>query len=132
MRWHGAEEVEHRSVAFDVYQHLSGNYLRRLVSMVGVAIALTLGFTYGGVMFLRADTTTSQRFTFRAFRKSGRAGTLPKFTFALRAVPSYLRRDYHPSAEGDTAVALAYLSSSPGVAAGPKGVAAPPTETETD
>jgi predicted metal-dependent hydrolase len=33
MRWHGAEEVEHRSVAFDVYQYFSGNYLRRLVSM---------------------------------------------------------------------------------------------------
>jgi predicted metal-dependent hydrolase len=119
LRWHGAEEVEHRSVAYDVYQHLSGNYVRRLISMVGVAIALTVGFTYGGVMLLRADTTTSDRFTFRAFRRSGRRGNLPTFTFALRAIRPYLRRDYHPAADGDTAVALDYLTTSPGVAAAP-------------
>ena len=29
LRWHGAEEVEHRAVAYDVYTHLDGRYVRR-------------------------------------------------------------------------------------------------------
>jgi predicted metal-dependent hydrolase len=115
MRWHGAEEVEHRSVAFDVFQRISGNYVRRLVSMVAIAIALTVGFAVGASLLLSADVTTTQRFTLRGFRRSGRRGHLPTYTFALRAVRTYLRRDYHPSQEGSTAVALAYLASSPGV-----------------
>ncbi len=70
MRWHGAEEVEHRSVAFDVYQYFSGNYLRRLVSMTFAAVALIIGFIIGGSLLLSADRTTKQRFTFRAFRRA--------------------------------------------------------------
>jgi predicted metal-dependent hydrolase len=124
MRWHGAEEVEHRSVAFDVYQHLSGSYARRLLSMVFTVVALTLGFIIGGRLLLSADPTTSQRFTFRSFRQSSRAGHLPSYAYALRAVPTYLRRDYHPSSEGSTEAALDYLASSPGVAAGPRGASA--------
>lgn len=115
LRWHGAEEVEHRSVAFDVFEDVSGNYVQRVIAMLLAVVALTAGFAVGGVLLLRADTTTSQRFTARAFRRSGRQGHIPTFTFALRAVPRYLRRDYHPSREGSTASALAYLAASPGI-----------------
>lgn len=27
--WHGSEEVEHRHVAYDVYQRIGGGYVRR-------------------------------------------------------------------------------------------------------
>ncbi len=115
LRWHGAEEVEHRSVAFDVFEHVSGRYARRVAAMVATVVALTLGFAIGGSMLLRADPTTSQRFTLRAFRRSARQGHLPSYSFALRAVPPYLRRDYHPSRQGSAEVALAYLASSPAI-----------------
>lgn len=120
LRWHGAEEVEHRSVAFDVYQHISGNYLRRLISMVFTVVGLTIGFIIGGSMLLSADASTRKRFTLRAFRRASRAGHLPSYAFILRAVPTYLRRDYHPSREGSTEAALAYLARSPGVTARPR------------
>jgi predicted metal-dependent hydrolase len=115
LRWHGAEEVEHRAVAFDVFEHISGNYIRRVLAMVATVVALTVAFALGGALLLAADPTTTQRFTLRAFRRSARRGHLPSYSFALRAVPTYLRRDYHPSREGSTEAALAYLAASPGV-----------------
>ena len=36
LRWHGAEEVEHRSVAFELFQHVSGSYVRRVETMVPI------------------------------------------------------------------------------------------------
>jgi predicted metal-dependent hydrolase len=118
MRWHGAEEVEHRSVAFDVYQHLSGSYVRRLISMAFTVLALTMAFIAFGSLLLHEDPTTRQRFTFRAFRRAGRRKHLPLFSQTMQAVPPYLRRNYHPSHEGSTEAALAYLSRSPGVGDG--------------
>jgi predicted metal-dependent hydrolase len=29
VKWHGAEEIEHRTVAFDLYRHLGGGYIAR-------------------------------------------------------------------------------------------------------
>lgn len=121
MRWHGAEEVEHRSVAFDVYQHLSGNYVRRTLAMLLTAVALTVGFIVGGSMLLSADSTTEVRFSPGAFRQAAKAGHLPSYAFALRAIPRYLRLDYHPSREGSTEAALAYLAASSGGSSGSTG-----------
>jgi len=48
--WHALEEIEHKAVAFDVYQAVSGGgvggYLRRCLAMMWVTVffALTLGF----------------------------------------------------------------------------------------
>ena len=34
LRWHGAEEIEHRSLVFDVYQNVCGNYVLRVLTML--------------------------------------------------------------------------------------------------
>ncbi|HET6859573.1 MAG TPA: metal-dependent hydrolase, partial [Streptomyces sp.] len=51
LRWHGAEEVEHRAVAFDMYQHCSGSglprYVRRVEGMVVVAPVLLWLWAWG-------------------------------------------------------------------------------------
>ena len=40
LRWHGAEEVEHRAVAFDMYQHVGGTGIRPLLRRAeGMAFA---------------------------------------------------------------------------------------------
>lgn len=118
LRWHGAEEVEHRAVAFDLYQHLDGGYLRRVAAMVQVAPVL-VGLWVAGISFLlREDPTTAEAPTLRAYWRAARKDRLPGPVRLMSAVPRYLRRGYHPSHEGSTARARAYLAVSPAVAGG--------------
>jgi predicted metal-dependent hydrolase len=42
--WHALEEIEHKSVAFDVYRAVGGGYLRRVLAMVWVTIIFALTF----------------------------------------------------------------------------------------
>ena len=47
VKWHGAEEIEHRTVAFDLYRHLGGGYIARYYLSV-VVIAAVLGLWVDG------------------------------------------------------------------------------------
>jgi uncharacterized protein len=40
--YHAMEELEHKSVCFDLYQRLSGNYLRRLFGLLFITIDLSI------------------------------------------------------------------------------------------
>ena len=116
LRWHGAEEVEHRSVAFDVYRQVGGSYAGQLLAMMVTAPVL-IGLWFSGVrFFVKADPAAGSP-TWRHFRRAGRRGLLPSTGTLLAAVPRYMRPAYHPSQEGDTAHALAYLSTSPAATA---------------
>ena len=53
LRWHGAEEVEHRSLVYDVYQHVSGNYLIRAFSML-MTTPRFIGWWVAGARYLMA------------------------------------------------------------------------------
>ena len=119
LRWHGAEEVEHRSVAFDLHRHLGGTYAGRVLAMVAVVPAF-VGFWVAGVRyFLRHDPQLvgqRRRLSAWSFVQAGRRGTLPTLRVVLAAVPRYLSPSYHPSQEGDDDAARAYLAQSPAVA----------------
>jgi predicted metal-dependent hydrolase len=40
--WHAAEEIEHRSIAFELYQHIGGGYWRRQYGMLIAIIGITI------------------------------------------------------------------------------------------
>ena len=119
LRWHGAEEVEHRSVAFDLSRHLSGRlaYPARFAAMSVVAPILAVLWYLGVRFLLRHDSMLAgRRFGWRDFFRAVRAGRAPGSEL-VRAVPRYLRWTHHPRHEGSTERALAYLTTSPAASA---------------
>ncbi|MEU7177182.1 MULTISPECIES: metal-dependent hydrolase [Streptomyces] len=132
LRWHGAEEVEHRAVAFDMYEHTGGaelsRYLRRILGMSVTAPVLWYLWGRGAAYLLRHDPqlATRSRYSLREHNRAVRKGLLPTWRALGAAIPRYLRRSYHPSQEGSLHTAVAYLASSPAArtAAGAVGRAA--------
>ena len=115
LRWHGAEEVEHRSVAFDAYQHVHGGYALRVVSGTLMSIGLVV-LVFGTAARLSSlDPELDRGFRYRDYREGVRAGTVPRVAPIVRSLRDYLRRGYHPSQMGPVAPALAYLATSNGV-----------------
>ena len=119
LRWHGAEEVEHRSVAFDLHEHLGGRgrYLRRVLAMLLVAPIMAALWYAGTGFLLRNDRTLAgRRFGWADFVRAVRARLAPG-TELLACLPRFLRLSHHPEHEASSARALAYLSTSPAASA---------------
>lgn len=114
LRWHGAEEVEHRSVAFDLFMHIDGSYGRRTRTMLiaGPTIVLLLkrcaGFLLANDPIVRGRL--SAKWTHYFHRAHQRR--LPTLRSLSLAMPQYLRHGFHPSQEGDLRQALDYIAIS--------------------
>ncbi|HEX3542141.1 MAG TPA: metal-dependent hydrolase [Acidimicrobiales bacterium] len=119
LRWHGAEEVEHRSVAFDLYQHVSRppvRYIRRIAALAVVQPVIMFLWIVGAHYLVahdpeagRGDKPSVRRF----IRVSRRTGRLPTVGYMARKIMQYLWWDHHPSFEASTDEALAYIARSP-------------------
>lgn len=125
-RWHLAEEVEHRTVAFDLFQHLCktqlGFYLSRQALMAIVFPLFVYFLAESGRSLGKQD---KDRYSRRLARQSilrlilelervgRRTDNVPTFSFMLRATLRWASPRFHPITEGNTQQALDYLARSP-------------------
>ncbi|MQY05431.1 metal-dependent hydrolase [Actinomadura macrotermitis] len=117
-RWHGAEEVEHRAVVFDVYQQLGGGYPARAAAWAVTVLFLYWAMVAGTLYLVRQDKAITGRTTklqlWKQYRRSVRAGHVPPiFSLLLREAKVYLDPRHHPSQVHDLGLAADYLSRSP-------------------
>jgi predicted metal-dependent hydrolase len=115
-RWHGSEEVEHRSVAHDVAIYFHDSYPDRIRAMAIAATAIFVFFQRGTWYLLKSDPNNDigwWRMQRLRMRDSG-LGLLPKFRTLFGAQTlTYFRPGYTPDDMGSTAQAVAYLATSP-------------------
>lgn len=98
--WHATEEVEHRSVAYDVLQATYPGYLLRIAGFVIATIALFGWSGYATRMLARQDRIPKKVFREhqrQMFKRTDMRG-VQRLKEGLRA---YFRRDFHPSHYGD-------------------------------
>jgi hypothetical protein len=113
LRWHGAEEVEHRSVAYDLMMHLDPGYARRVRALAIIVVALTFLWARGAKFFAAADPEKDCTMSWGAYNRAARRGLLPPLSGLAKAALRWFRHDYHPSQDYSTQKAVAYLAASP-------------------
>lgn len=105
--WHFAEEIEHKAVAFDVYQTISGNYAVRVIGALLVLPLFYILNTLGTFYLLAQDRklfawSTWQDFSHFLFKDGALLHT-------LRHIGRYLKPGFHPWQTQDYALALDFF-----------------------
>ncbi len=92
LAWHALEEIEHRSVAFDVLQKVNPSYALRLAGLA-IATATLAGFwTWASIMLLRQDE--GRKKASRYFSSKDRPLIIRRVF--LRGIRAYIRKGFHP------------------------------------
>lgn len=115
LQWHAAEEIEHKSVCFDVLSTVNPSYALRIAGLAIAATMLGACWLGGMVSILRQDrragllTLREDLRRVRTWRRANqRRGVL--IEVFVRGIREYLRRDFHPSQMPNDHLAEAYLA----------------------
>ncbi|MGV0635000.1 metal-dependent hydrolase [Mycolicibacillus trivialis] len=94
LNWHAVEELEHKSVAFDVYRSVGGPEWIRIGVMAGM-YTLTIPVVTGGVILSMTTDPTAWR-PFTALRQTWGVFRGPLVKGLLAELRPYMRPGFHP------------------------------------
>ena len=109
LKWHAAEEIEHKAVAFDVLQTVDDRYSLRIAGLVAAMILLSSFWTVGTLMLV-----SQEKKGFRRAMRSFVRGVWERKVMngqMLDAFRDYWRRDFHPNQIDNLHLAREYLKS---------------------
>ena len=109
LRWHAAEEIEHKSVAFDVFERVSGSYALRVLGMFLGLSGLLVFWNIAARDLIRQEGLPKAQL--RAYARALRAERADNTRRTLlRAVAQYLRPSFHPDDNDNYHLAVGYLT----------------------
>jgi predicted metal-dependent hydrolase len=91
-RWHAVEELEHKAVAFDLFEAVGGGYLLRVFSAVVAVLLLALPFDRIVRRMMKDDPTAITPVMRRQARDLNRKVMRPQ----LRLIAQYFKPGFHP------------------------------------
>lgn len=118
LSWHAAEEIEHRAVAYSLWQQLGGGtWPERLVCLVSAMAFMAHHMTTAGKFMFAQDKAYQIKSLKEEIRAAQAKDLIPKTGYILKAALRFLKPGFHPSGEASLAEADAYLAQSPAVQA---------------
>lgn len=122
IKWHGSEEIEHRTVAFDLYRHLGGSYIARYYLSVAVIVGVLGLWVDGAAHIMGQDPRFADKkpsvfkpWVWREWYKISQQDKqiLPSPLWLVAQQVDYLMPWYDPVKEAQTQDAVDYLNHSP-------------------
>lgn len=115
LRWHAAEEIEHKSVAFDVFMKVDGRYSVRVLGLFCALAGLMISWRAATKHLLEQEAKRGTDLEAHAAwaRENPRmiAENQRREAMFRRAIRDYLRPDFHPDQHENYALARGYLES---------------------
>jgi predicted metal-dependent hydrolase len=94
LAWHAAEEIEHKSVAFDVLQQIDPSYAVRIAGLAYATVMLGMFWAWATVMLIRQEKM-GLREMLRKLRAMRSEDPVIRRVF-IAGIRQYIRRDFHP------------------------------------